>query len=365
MNRNIFLLTIIVSASFWYGCKSKVEHELHDPEASIVFSDEMLNKLSFDTVKLQQVVGQVELSGKVTADESKVLKVYPMLSGYAQHIDVQLGDYVRKGQLLAVVHSSEIADYENQLSNAQSNQTVALKKLQVEQDLYSSRLTTSRDVSDAQSEVEKSKAEINRLKAIFNIYRKGKGSTYNIIAPISGYIIEKNVNNNMEIRNDNNENLFTISEINDVWVIANVFESDIPKVKEGYKAKVSVISYPDEPIYGKIDKVYNFLDPATKTMLVRIRINNESGLLKPEMFATVKVQYPQKDSMMAIPTSSLIFDNNQNFVLIFKGNSDIEIRAVIPEITSGDITFIKKGIKPGELVISKNQLLIYNALSQN
>lgn len=364
MKRNLFLITIIISSSFWYGCKSKVEQEKKTPEKPAQFSSTILNQLSIDTVKLQQVTSEVELSGKVTADESKVLKVYPMLSGYAEQINVQLGDYVKKGQLLAVVHSSEIADYENQLSNAHSNQMVAQKKLQVEQDLYNSRLATDRDVTDANSDVAKSKADVERLKDIFNIYRKGNGATYNILAPISGYIIEKNVNNNMEIRNDNNQNLFTISEINDVWVIANVFESDIPKVKEGYDAKVSVISYPDKIIDGKIDKVYNFLDPTTKTMQVRIKINNNLGLLKPEMFATVKVQYPENDSMMAVPTSSLVFDNNMNYVLIMDYQKNITIRAVVVGKTSGDVTFIKSGVTAGDLVISKNELLIYNALSQ-
>jgi len=354
----------VAAAYLLFGCGRGQQAE--DPvSAPFVLSHEMLDSVRIDTVRGAQIQSQVELSGKVTADESKVLKIYPMLSGYAEDVRVQLGDYVRKGQVLAVVHSGEIADYEKQLSDAQSDFSVAKKKLQVQQDLYDSRLATDKDVADAQSDVQKSASEIARVNDLFHIYKKGSGSTYIITAPISGYVIEKNVNNGMEIRNDNTQNLFTLSEINDVWVMANVFESDIPKIKEGYDADVIAISYPDHIFHGKIDKIYNFLDPATKTMQVRIKINNENQLLKPEMFASVKVHYPEKDSMAAVPASALIFDNNLDYVLVYKSNSDISVREVMPLKTTGNLTFIQKGLRPGERIISKNQLLIYNALAQN
>lgn len=345
------------------GCGPKTPAADTKPSA-LVLSDEMLDSIVVDTVRYLPVRGEVSLTGKVTADGNKILKVYPTLSGYAEDVEVQLGDYVHKGQLLAVIHSGEIAGYQKQLSDANSNLTVAKKKLQVEQDLYNSRLSTQKDVTDAQSEVQKAEAERSQLNDLFSIYRKGSGSTYKIIAPISGYIIEKGINNGMELRNDNNESVFTISEIDDVWVMANVFESDIPKIKEGDSADVSAISYPDKVFRGRVDKIYNFLDPTTKTMQLRIRINNKEKLLKPEMFASVNIYYPGNDHMLAIPSSALIFDNNAYYVLVMHSKTDIKIKEVLPFQTSGNLTYVKKGLEDGTPLISKNQLLIYNALLQ-
>lgn len=333
-------------------------------QSTIAISHKMLDAAEFDTVKYQKVMGAFTVNGKVTADDSKVVEVYPSLTGYATQVNVQLGDYVHKGQLLAVVHSGEIATYENQLSDAKSSLLVAQKKLKVEQDLKNSQLATDKDVADAKSEVEKATAAITQMENLFEIYRKGAGATYQILAPISGYIIHKTVNNGMEIRNDNDQSLFTISEINDVWVVANIFETDIPKVKEGYQADISSISYPDSVFHGSIDKVYNFLDPVSKTMQARIKIQNDRGLLKPEMFTSVKIHYPGADSLIAIASSAIIFDNNTNYVLV-KGEADsLSIREVLPLSTTGDQTYIKNGLHAGEVIVTRDQLLLYNALLQ-
>ncbi|RAJ79912.1 cobalt-zinc-cadmium efflux system membrane fusion protein [Chitinophaga dinghuensis] len=361
MTRPILFIGFSLLAAFiWSGCKHT---QAEDTEKStFVLSDTMLKNIRIDTARLQPVQNQLRLSGKVTPNGGKVLKVYPLVSGYVQDIKVQLGDYVQKGQVLAVIHSAEIADYEKQLAQARSDQGVAEKNLKVAQDLYDSRLSTEKDVVNAKGDLAKSNAEITRLNDLFKIYRKGKGATYLVTAPISGYIIEKNINNNMEIRTDNSSNIFTISELDDVWIMANVFETDIAKIKEGYDASVVTVSYPDQPFHGRIDKIYNFLDPATKTMQVRISLDNKKMELKPEMFATVYVTYKDNDEKIAVPSAAVIFDNSKNFVLVFKDKFNISVRQVEVAKSSGDITYIQSGLQPDEKVISKNQLLIYDAL---
>ncbi|MCW3465440.1 efflux RND transporter periplasmic adaptor subunit [Chitinophaga nivalis] len=356
----IFLGFCLLAAIIWSGCKDTQAEEAE--KSTFVLSDTMLKNIRIDTARMEPVLNELRLSGKVAPNGGKVLKVYPLVSGYVEDIKVQLGDYVQKGQVLAVIHSAEIADYEKQLAQARSDRNVADKNLKVAQDLYDSRLSTEKDVVNAKGEVQKSDAEINRLNDLFKIYRKGKGATYLVTAPISGYIIEKNINNSMEIRTDNSTNIFTISELDDVWVMANVFETDIARIKEGYEADVVTVSYPDQPFHGKIDKIYNFLDPATKTMQVRIRIDNKNMLLKPEMFATVYVTYQDNDEQIAVPSAAIIFDNSKNFVLVFKDKFNISVRQVEVAKTAGDITYISAGLKPEEKVISKNQLLIYDAL---
>lgn len=365
----ILMISSIVGLGGCASHKNKEGQDASSGEAEqtagkLPISRKMLEAAKLDTVHYQKVAGVFTVSGKVTVDDSKLIQVFPTLTGYATQIKVQLGDYVSKGQLLAVVHSGEIASYENQLSDAKSNLQVAQKHLKVENDLKNSQLATDKDVTDAQSEVSKAEAAIAQVQNLFQIYKKGAGSTYEILAPISGYIIQKNINNGMAITSDNNQSLFTISEINDVWVVANIFETDIPKVKEGYKADITSISYPDSVFHGTIDKVYNFLDPVSKTMQARIKIENNHGLLKPEMFASVKIHYPGRDSLIAIPSSAIIFDNNTHYVLVRGGGDSLSVREVLPTTSQDNMTYIQTGLKAGEAVVTKDQLLLYNALLQ-
>ena len=363
MKLQYILVAGLLLATISCGSQQKEEDQDEAPK-ELRISHALLDTIPVDTVTNQPIEGILTVNGKVSVDDNKVIQIFPSLAGYATSVAVQLGDYVQKGQLLAVVHSADIANYENQLSDARSNLAVAEKHLKVQTDLKNSQLATDKDVTDAESDVTKAKAAIKQIEDLFRIYKKGEGASYEIHAPIAGYIIQKSINNGMEVGGENGESLFTISEINDVWVVANIFETDIPKVKEGYSADIASLSYPDSLFHGKIDKVYNFLDPQSKTMQARIKVQNTSGLLKPEMFTTVSIHYPGKGNRVAIPSSAIIFDNNTNYVLVKSGSDSLSIREVLPLSNLDSVTYIKQGLKTGEVIVTKDQLLLYNALLQ-
>jgi cobalt-zinc-cadmium efflux system membrane fusion protein len=215
----------------------------------------------------------------------------------------------------------------------------------------------------ANQEKRNAEASLKRIKEIFSIYSIGRNSDYIVKAPASGFIVEKKINNDMQVRPDNTDNLFTISSMNEIWVMANVYESDIAKVKEGYDVNVSTISYPDKVFKGKIDKIFNVLDPETRVMKVRIRLENPGYALKPEMFATVAVQYPENRELIAVPAKSVIFDRNKHYVMVYQKRCDVDTREVDVYQTVGDVAYLNKGLKAGEKVISKYQLLVYDALN--
>ena len=122
----------------------------------------------------------------------------------------------------------------------------------------------------------------------------------------------------MLLRSDKSDNIFDIAEIDEVWAIANVNESDIEQVKLGIDATISTISYPDKKFYGKVDKIFNIIDPDTKAMKIRIKLKNHDFLLKPDMRATIKLNYKEDTEMPVIPTKSVIFDKSKTFVMVFK-----------------------------------------------
>ena len=283
------------------ACQKK--QAVSEEAKAFMLSDTMMKRIELSKVQVQPVRSELTLVGKVIADENRVIKVYPLVGGNVEEVKVEIGDYVHKGQVLASIRSGEVADFERQMIQAQSEVLVAEKNLKTAEDLFESKLNSQREVIVAKKEVENAQAELNRIREVFRIYGLGKTTHYIVKAPIDGFVISKNVNPGMQLRSDNTEQIFTVGQISDVWVMANVNEGDIPKVKLGMAADIQTISYGQELFRGKVDKIYNVLDPESKTMKVRIQLNNAGYKLKPEMHATVSLKFDEGSSMNAIPAS--------------------------------------------------------------
>ena len=128
------------------------------------------------------------------------------------------------------------------------------------------------------------------MKEVFSIYHLLGNSFYQVKSPVAGFIVNKNISKDMQIRSDQSEELFTVSGLENVWVMADVYEGDISKVKEGATVRITTLAYKDMEFTGTIDKVYHMLDRESKTMSVRVKLRNEKYMLKPGMFTNVYVQ---------------------------------------------------------------------------
>jgi cobalt-zinc-cadmium efflux system membrane fusion protein len=353
----LFLTALLI---FTASCKTK---QPADTEQKFAISDTFFKYLEFDTASVKQVEGELSLTGKVTFDENQVARIFAFTGGIIQTLKVQLGDYVQKGQVLAVIRSIEGADYSNQLVSAESNLETAKKNVDAVQNYFANGLASEKELASAQNDLKKAQSELDRINSILGTLGEDANQFIYIKSPTSGYIVEKNATENMVFRNDNPNSLFTIANLDKVFVIANVFESDIAKIKTGYEAEIITLSYPDKTFNGKIDKVYNVIDPDTKVLKVRIVLSNPELFLKPEMFANVVVRYNEDKKMVRIPSEAITFDKNKNFVMVFHSKSNVETREVHIYKVTGESTYILDGLKPGEVIISKNNLIIYNALN--
>jgi len=332
-------------------------------EMPFALSDEMYSRCEFTVATMTDVKNELRLFGKVAADNNKLAQVYPIAGGNVTRINVELGDYVKQGQVLATVQSSEVANFQREKLDAQADAALAQKNLEVAKELYAGKLSSERDVIAADKELQKANAELKRIMEVYSIYRLGEESTYKIVAPISGFIVFKDINQNEQLRNDKSDVVFSIAQIDDVWVLANVNESIIAKVAVGYEASVQTISYPDKIFVGKIDRIFNAIDPATKAMKILTKIHNPGLLLKPDMNATVTIRYSENRTMISVPSSSIIFEKSRNWVMVFKSRTEIETRLVEVYQQLGKVTYILSGLKEGETVISANGLLVYDALN--
>ena len=357
----MFLLLPFAVVYFARCSNTAAEHT--EVKQTFALSDTMLKRIATAVATPEPLKNELRFFGKITTDNNKMVEVFPAVGGNVIKVFAELGDYVQKGQVLAQIRSTEVAGFEKELQDAQSDVLVARKNLQVAQELFEGKLNAERDVLQAKTELAKAQAQLSRIQATYKIYNLRPGSVYEVRSPLSGFVVQKAINADMQLRSDRTDNIFDIAQLNEVWAIANVNETEIDKVQLGMEATVSTISYPGRFFSGKVDKIFNVIDPETKAMKVRVRLNNPSFSLKPEMRASLVLHAVEGAQMLSIPTSAVIFDKGKNFVMVFKDRYKIETRPVDVFRQVGETTYLSAGLEEGEKVITKNQLLIYDALN--
>jgi cobalt-zinc-cadmium efflux system membrane fusion protein len=358
-----YIFLTAIAALFVTGCDTNKEAKDNNVPEKFVMTDTMYNESTFATATTETAQNEIKLFGKVAADNNSLAQVYPAVGGNVISINAELGDYVKQGQLLASIRSSEVAGFQSQTSDADANVSITERNLQSVQDMYEGKLASEKELVMAQKELQKAKAEKSRMGEVNNIYRLKSGSVYNMYAPISGYVVAKDISPNELLSTTRDEGVFAIAKLDDVWVLANVNESDLNKIKQGQTVAIQTIAYPDKTIAGKIDKIFNIIDPNTRAAKALIKVHNQDVALKPEMNATVTVSYAEGEKFVAVPSEAVVFDKNKNFVMVFKGKDNVETREVTVYRALNKTTYLSAGLKEGEQVLVKNNLLIYDAIN--
>lgn len=356
------LSLLFIGSMLIQSCGSEENKPVAEKE-KFAIPDTVMRTLRIDTVTTSQLINAITLTGKVGSNEDHVVPVNALVTGNIQDVKVAVGDYVNAGQILAVIRSSEMAGYGNDLVNAESNLRVSETNLQKTKDLYKSGLASMTDSLNAEVAVQQAKSELNRVHQVLKINGGSTQGEFVVKAPISGFIVQKSALNNMAIRSDNSTSLFTISDLKDVWIQANVYESNISSIRQGANVDVTTLAYPGKVFKGKVDKIMNVLDPTSKVMKVRVVLPNPGYLLKPEMYASITVSDKENKQCLSVPSQALIFDHSQYYVLVYNSKTDVKIAPVQIINSVGDRTFLASGVNDGDKVISSQAILIYNALN--
>lgn len=348
------------------SCSHEVKKE--SPElGKFILSDSMQKIIQVEDVSTDDVSGDITLNGEITYDQNSVVRVMPLVSGVAQDVKVNIGDKVSQGQVLATIRSGEAAGLQSDLVAARSNVQLAEKNLEVTLGMQEKGVASQRDVLQAQQDLAKAKGDLTRVQSQIGIIGTSTagGNSVSLTSPQSGYIVERKLNPNQQIRSDDPTPLFVVSDLKRVWVMANVYEVDVEKIKMGEEVVVKTLAHPDQKLIGKIDYISNALDPLSRTLQVRVVLNNPNYDLKPQMFARVSVNYKENDKKMpSIPSEAVVFDRSRNYVVVYKAKDNLEVREVEIMDAPGSRTFIKSGLEPGEKVVSKAALLVYQAIRQ-
>ncbi len=355
-NCRLALLLVIATAC---GTKNEKIKETKVPTSQISFTSEQLKYIKIETVAKIPAMDEFAAVGEVSFDENNVVRVYPIVSGSVSKVNASLGDYVKKGQILATILSTDISTYQRDYNIAKANYEIAESNLVRSTELYKSGMLSSKEFAEAQKDFSNNLSEFNEKKQILELYggsEKELDAMFRVVAPRSGYIVERNINEGMQIRTDNATNIFTISDLETIWVWANVHESDMAKVHEGDLVKVKTIAYPDKEFRGTIKKIGTMLDPQSRVIRVRTELLNNDGLLKPEMFANVIITPKNFVEVLAVPQSSIVLENNNYYVMKEVGQNTFEKVQIRVGKNYDRSSEVIDGLKEGDHVISEGSL---------
>lgn len=358
--KNIGKLSTLSFALLLTGCSPQVKESSKDEKFEL--TDSLVNRLKIDTVRSGNNQSDINFSAKITANEEKMAKIYPMVSGHLQNVPVKLGDRVNKGQLLATMRSAEMAEFGKEAISSSAELRNAQRHLKLTDDLYKSGLASALELEHAKNDLLVKQTDDKRSRAILDLNGGNKNGVYTLSSPLAGFITEKNVTSNMLVRPDNNESLFTIADLSAVWALINIYESDISKIKEGDEVSISILSYPDKAFKGKISKIYNMLNNDSKVMNARVVIDNPGYLLKPGMMATVLISTKSGNSLPSVNADCLIFDNNKHYALVLDDAKKIKIQEIEISRKFEGKAYISKGLNAGDHVVASKQLFLYDSL---
>lgn len=357
-----FILLPILGLMLVYGCGKKEEVKENKDEKFCI-DKELKEKITIEPVQKRAVSESINLTGNITYNGDHVVQFNSLVEGIITKTTFSLGDYVKKGQVLAEIKSTELNSMQSESKSLQSQIAVAQRNLQAAKSMFEDGISSQKDLMQAQSELDVLKSSLENVRANLAMFSaSSERSVFQIKAPTEGYIVDKNISPGMQIT-DSSEPLFTISDLKEIWVLVNVYTSNLKNVSENMLVDVTTPAYPGEIFKGKIKMLAKVFDADEHVLKARIVMENKNLKLKPGMTADISIDKSTGgESLAAVPAKAAIFDNNRDYILIYKNDCTIETREINPTIKNNTWLYFDKGVNEGEKVITKNQLLIHERL---
>lgn len=319
-------------------------------ESSVITVDPVrVQKLGvrFAEVARRPLGDAVRAVGRTTWDESNVREVTLRLSGWIEKLYVnETGQAVRRGQPLLALYSPELYAAQQEYLLALRSQAAARQTGAPERADYLVRAARQRlelwDLSDAQINQLASTGEARERVAIYS--------------PYSGFVVEKVVNEGASVQAG--QRIMRIAELDTIWVEADVYEADLGKVRVGHPVTVTLPYLPGKIFTGKVNYVYPWLDPATRTGRVRIELPNSDLELRPEMYADVEIGTSSGRSALVIPASAVLDTGPRQIVFIDLGDGRFKPQRVAIGSRSAGWYEVLGGLKEGDRIVASANFLI-------
>jgi len=365
----IFLMASLMVSS----CKSdKVQADAEAPPPAKVisgvdvsfFAVEHPERYPIVTATEYQAPSQLFVTGTVIPDIARTVPVISLASGRVVDIRARLGDTVKKGQTLLRVRSDDISGGFDAYRKAVSDELLARKQLDRAKQLYEHGAIAQGDLEVAQDTEDDAKTTLDtsteHLRLLGSDPDDPKGIV-DIFAPVSGVITDQEVTNGAAVQAYSAPNPFTISDLTSVWIVCDVYESDMANVRVGQPADIKLNAYPDKVLKGTISNIGSILDPNIRTAKVRIELANPGGMMRPGMYGTATLFGKGKRTYATVPASAIVHLHDRDWVFIPVQDKFKRIQVASGEQLPNNMQEILSGLQPGQQVVT-NAINLQNVI---
>jgi cobalt-zinc-cadmium efflux system membrane fusion protein len=313
-------------------------------------------QLSIESVKYSNEPHLVTLPAYVEAEPRNTINILPPLTGRIIALPAQLGDCVKKDQILAILASPNLALASADYERAQNNLNLTIQALKRAESVYATGGNSLKDVQSSMTDFHNAQTEMKRAQAVLKAFGRNQFSQFNIKAPMDGCIIALNYGMGAFV-NDPTMALMTLANLNTVWVTAMVPENLIALIKPTQPVAIELPAYPSQLLQGQISFVSRVLDPDTHRNKTRINLSNTTHRLQPNMFASVHLSLPEEEQLM-IPISAVLMNNDSTSVYVEKSRGVFEPREVTLGLEDHDKVRVLSGLSANERIITQGGIFI-------
>ena len=305
------------------------------------------------------------LNGKITFDENFTTRIGTPIDGRVTKINVQIGDFVKAGQVLMLIDAPDLG---NALSDARKAQLdLQLKKQANERNhmLFDNGVIAKKELENSDADFAQAEAEMARTKSkLKNLGSSNKmiGENYAVRSPISGVIVDRQANPGSLIRADAPNPIFIITNPDHLWASIDLPERDLGKIFKNQNISVEVDAYPNEIFSGRVQSIGQMVDPATRRIQIRCMVDGK-GKLKPEMYAKITPLNSSKHKVLRLPNSALITDGLYSYVFVETSAGHLAKTKVNLSAQQLNFSIVKDGLKAGDRIVTSGAILLNSELA--
>ncbi len=349
-----------------FACKqAAVQEATAEAKPSFCLTEFLKTSTQIHTLRLDSIIEQITLTGQIDYNQNDLVAFSSLIDGITENLYFELGDEVKKGQVLATIRSNEMQDIIQQRKIYVNQLSLLNNQLAVKKDLLKDGLSSLPEIQTIQSEIDNTKIEIQKTDQTLSLFNVNSNEgVYQIIAPKNGFIVQKNMSIGQNIHSGN-EPLFAISNLNKVWVMVNIYANNLRYIKPNDNVIVKTMAYPDKIYRGKINKIYNSFDNNEHVLKARVELDNQAMDLLPGLSADIIIDKKNShEKGYAIPNDAVIFSNNKYYVVSYQSDCNLQVKRIKPQAQNEYFTYVTTGFNDGDQVITSNALLIFDELEK-
>jgi membrane fusion protein, heavy metal efflux system len=364
---------LLLVAGLAAGCHRSEAPAASVPAGEVWLTDEQMRgaKLVIEPASVRPLTLHLVTAGRVAFDEGRVAHVFSPVSGLVTDVPGKLGQRVAAGDTLAVIESADLATAWSDLLKARADRVAAAHDDERQQNLFEHGAGSQRDAEAARDNAARADAELARaelhLKLLHTAPEGPATQRFLLRAPVAGEIVNRTATPGLEVQGmlaqaNVVQELFTVGELDPIWVWGDVYERDLARVHPGQKVAITSVADPQHPIDGAIDYVAQALDPQTHTARLRCVVRNADRRLKPEMFVTLSVELERREAL-AVPRSAVIKAGTRQTVFVRDGKTPDDRTRFLQrpvELADADDGWIEVagGLNAGEKVVVSGSILL-------